>query len=144
MADYTIRARFEIEATPAEVQRWLDDPARIAGWWSDRVVGAAAAPGDRFEVTFPGTPVVFSLEVKAASDDLIEWYVPESPPWWQGTTITFALSKADSGGTSLLFTHAGFEPADPIIEVITPAWVRFLDNLTKVVESGTPDPAVVN
>jgi hypothetical protein len=44
----------------------------------------------------------------------------------------------------MLFTHGGFNPDDPIIQAITPAWVRFLDNLVAVAESGKPNPAVVN
>ncbi len=144
MADYTIRARFEVNATPAEVKHWLDDTAGIAGWWSDKVEGAAGAVGDDFHVTFPNTPVAFSLDVTHLADDVVEWHIPESPPWWKGTTIRFEISPSESGGASLLFTHGGFEPDDAIIEVITPAWVRFLDNLVSVAESGTPNPAVTN
>ena len=80
----------------------------------------------------------------SVSDDLIEWHIPENPPWWKGTTIRFDLSESESGGTSLLFTHGGFESDDAIIETITPVWIRFLDNLVSVAESGTPNPAVTN
>ncbi len=61
----------------------------------------------------------------------------------KGTHIGFELS--DNGReTTVLFTHRGFTSDDPIIQVITPAWVRFLDNLVAVAESGEPNPAVVN
>jgi hypothetical protein len=75
---------------------------------------------------------------------LVEWRVDQNPPWWQGTTIRFELSASEDGRTQMLFTHGGFRPEDPIIQAITPAWVRFLDNLVAVAESGTPNPAVVN
>lgn len=144
MSDYEIRARFEATCPPADVKKWLDDPSGIAGWWSDRVRGAAAAAGDTFTVEFPTTPVAFALEVVESSGRAVEWHVPESPPWWRGTTIRFDLDESEAGGTSLLFTHGGFDPTDEIIEVITPAWVRFIDNLVAVAESDEPRPAVVN
>lgn len=106
--------------------------------------GSAGSPGDEFHVTFPTSPVVFDLEVTEVSDDAVEWYVSENPPWWKDTTIRFELSESADGGSTLLFTHAGFDPEDPIIGVITPAWVRFLDNLVAVAESGEANRAVVN
>jgi hypothetical protein len=143
MSDYTIKAQFEAACSPDEVKKWLDNPAGIAGWWSDRVEGAAGQEGDEFHVSFPSTPVPFELLVTDISDRAIEWEIPASPPWWKGTSIRFELT-GDDGKTKLLFTHRGFDPADPIIEAITPAWVRFLDNLVVVAESGKANPAVIN
>jgi hypothetical protein len=144
MGDYAIRAQLETPSPPEAVKAWLDDSSGIAGWWSDTVEGSAAAVGDTFSVAFPTSPVVFELEVTALSNEVVEWYVAKNPPWWQGTTIRFDLSKTDGMGTRLVFTHGGFDPDDPIIQVITPAWVRFLDNLVAVAESGQANPAVVN
>lgn len=144
MHDYSIRAQFEAACPPADVRRWLDDPKGIAGWWSDRVAGAATAPGDVFHVTFPTTEVVFDLEVTEMSDGLVEWHVPENPPWWKGTTIRFELDSDGEENTRILFSHRGFDADDPIIAAITPAWVRFLDNLVDVAHSGRPNPAVTN
>ena len=144
MGDYAIKSRFEADCSPADLMKWLDNTEGIAGWWSDRVEGEAASAGDQFHVSFPTTPVTFDLEVTAASDKTVEWHVPESPPWWKGTTIRFELAAGEGGNTDLMFTHDGFEPDDPIIEVINPAWVRFLDNLVAVAESDRPAPAVVN
>ncbi len=144
MGDYAIRAQFDAQCTPDQVMRWLDNPEGIAGWWSDTVEGAAGSIGDTFHVTFPTSPVVFTLAVTARSDDAVEWHVPENPPWWQGTTVRFDLAAAEQGGTTLLFTHSGFDADDPMIQIVTPAWVRFVDNLVAVAESGPPNPAVVN
>ena len=41
MGDYAIRAQFESDGSPLEIKAWLDNPEGIAGWWSDRVEGAA-------------------------------------------------------------------------------------------------------
>lgn len=144
MGDYGIMAEFQADCAPAQVRRWLDSPKGIAGWWSDRVEGRAGTPGDHFHVSFPTTPVVFDLEVTTAAPELVEWRIPENPPWWRGTVISFELSESDGDTTRILFSHRGFDPEDPIIPVITPAWIRFLDNLVAVAESGRPNPAVVH
>lgn len=143
MGDYHVHGQFDIEASPEAVRRWLNHPEGIAGWWSDSVTGAASAPGDHFEVRFPTSDDVFQLAVTEASPDRIEWYIAENPPWWKGTTIRFDLSQ-EGAGTRLLFSHRDFDPDNPIIPVITPAWMRFLYNLKDVAESGQPNPAVVN
>lgn len=144
MGDYHLAMQFDIDADRRDVKRWLDDPAGIAGWWSDAVEGSASKVGDRFVVSFPTSPVPFELEVAEMSDDRIDWHIAENPPWWKGTTIRFDLSDGEDGGTQLLFGHRDFEPDNPVIPVITPAWARFLDNLVAVAESGEPNPAVVN
>jgi hypothetical protein len=86
----------------------------------------------------------FELDVVAISGESVEWHIAENPPWWKGTTIGFDLSENEDGTTALLFTHRGFDAEDPIIQVITPAWVRFIDNLVAVAESGTANAAVKN
>lgn len=145
MGDYAIQARFEASCLSDDLMTWLTSTDGIAGWWSDTVDGSASAPGDRFHVRFPTTEVVFTLDVVELSNGVVEWHVPDSPPWWQGTTIRFEVADdAHSGGSALQFTHTGFDPRDPMIAVITPAWVRFLDNLVAVAQTGSANPAVVN
>lgn len=144
MIDYAIQARFETTCPPSELMGWLTNVGRISGWWTDSVTGSAGAAGDVFHARFPTTDVVFDLEVTEASDGVVEWHVPESPPWWKGTTIRFEAGPDENGKTSFLFTHRGFAEDDPMIAAITPAWVRFLDRLVEVAESGQPNPVVVN
>lgn len=144
MADYTIKGQFEAKCPTADVMRWLDSSEGIAGWWSDSIEGSASSRGNEFTVSFPTTDVPFQLEVVEVSDEGVAWHISENPPWWKDTTIRFDLSESDEGGTSIMFTHSGFDPDDPIIPAITPAWVRFVDNLVSVAESGDPNPAVVN
>lgn len=143
MGEYAIKAGFQAACPPADVTRWLATTEGIAGWWSDTVTGSASAVGDEFHVKFPTTDVVFDLVVSDLTETSVEWTVPKSPPWWQGTAIRFELSE-NEGATSVLFTHRGFDPDDPGISVYTPAWVGFLNNLMAVAENGQPSPAVVN
>ena len=114
--------------------------SRVVVGWCGGICGDARRSVPR---SLPVEPVVFDLVVTEVSDEAVEWHIAESPPWWRGTTIRFQLTPAEVG-TTMLFTHGGFEPGDPIIEAITPAWVRFLDNLVAVARSGVANPAVVN
>jgi len=143
MGDYTIQARFDVDSEPPEILRWLTTTEGIAGWWSDTVTGAASSRGDEFHVAFPTTDVIFDLVVTRVEEGVVEWDVPDSPPWWKGTSIRFQVDESENG-SSLLFTHGGFESDDPIIAAITPAWVGFLNNLVAVAETGKANPAVVN
>jgi hypothetical protein len=140
---YAIRAKFDSDVPAGDFLRLLRTPEGIAGWWSDTVTGAAGSSGDVFHVSFPTSPVILDLRVSAADDATVEWKVDENPPWWKGTTIRFELSGTELG-SELMFTHDGFADDDPIIPVITPAWVRFLDNLIEVAHTGQPNPAVRN
>jgi hypothetical protein len=144
MSSDAVQARFDTNSPRSDVLGWLTDVDRISGWWTDSVTGSASAPGDVFHARFPTTDVVFDLEVAEASEGAVEWHIPESPPWWKGTIIRFDLGEGEDGKTSFLFTHRGFDEDDPIVAVITPAWVRFLDRLVEVAESGEPNPVVVN
>lgn len=143
MGDYHVLGQFDIATSSAELRKWLDNPEGIAGWWSDSVKGAASKRGDRFEVRFPSTDVAFELAVTDVSPERIEWHIAENPPWWRGTTVRFDLTE-EGEGTRLQFSHRDFDPDNPVIPVITPAWMQFLFNLKAVAESGKPNPAVVN
>jgi hypothetical protein len=65
----------------------------------------------------------------------VAWKTLAFPPWWADTTIRWRVEEPDEGtGTRLLFTHEGFDPANPIIPVITPAWAQFIFGLKGQVE----------
>jgi hypothetical protein len=112
MGDYAIKALLEVDSTPEGVKRWLDSPEGIAGWWSDSVDGDAGHVGGTIQVRFPTTSVPFDLVVSELADDVVEWNVPESPPWWKGTTIRFEVNEEEEG-TTVRFTHSGFDPEGP-------------------------------
>jgi hypothetical protein len=58
-----------------------------------------------------------------------------------GTTIRFELSENPDGpGTRLLFSHRDYEPDDPVIPIVTPAWAQILLRLKSHAETGNPEP----
>jgi hypothetical protein len=106
----------------------------VARWWSQPVEGAPGDDGGEFRISFPQVPEPFAFVVERDGDALA-WRTQAFPPWWAGTTIRWWLEDPEQGtGTRLQFAHEGFDPADPIIPVITPAWAQFILGLKDVVE----------
>jgi hypothetical protein len=139
MNDYTLSGLFEIEATPEAVMERLSSTTGIRTWWSSKVEGSATEVGDEFGVSFPDTPFPFGLTVTAVGPKSVEWLVGEMPPPWAGTTVGFALTDG-ADGTNLLFTHGGFDPDNPIIPVVTPAWMAIVSGLKAIVEGSDQGP----
>lgn len=134
MGDYAVRMQFDIDADRSTVLGALTTADGVAQWWSRPVAGAPGADGGEFRISFPDAPQPFAFAVER-DDDAVAWRTQAFPPWWAGTTIRWRLEDPEDGtGTRLQFTHEGFDPDDPIIPIITPAWARFIFGLKEVVE----------
>ena len=144
MGDYRIRMHYDIEADREAVRAALTSPEGIAAWWSDTVAGDPARSGGDLLVTFPDLPQPFHFRV-GTGDSEVSWETLEFPPWWEGTTIRWSFGPAPEGaGTSLEFSHEGFDPDNEIIPVITPAWAGIINRLKVYAESGQADPFARN
>jgi hypothetical protein len=74
-------------------------------------------------------------------DQRIEWVTGGFPPWWANTTIRFDVEpRPDGPGTRLLFSHRDYEPDNPVIPIITPAWAQILLRLKGFAETGVRQP----
>jgi hypothetical protein len=90
---------------------------------------------------FMDVPKPFEYKVLASGSDLVEWKVGEFPEWWAGTTIRWEIgSNPDGPGTRLMFSHRDFDPGNPVIPVITPAWAQIILRLKEHVETGRREP----
>jgi hypothetical protein len=67
---------------------------------------------------------------------------PGFPPWWAGTTVRWDLGDRDDGkpGTRLLFSHRDYDPDNPVIPIVTPAWAQIIVRLKQYAETGTSQP----
>lgn len=138
MGDYHISMQFDVEADPASVRQALTTRDGLASWWSARVDSPSEA---RWDVWFPDVPQPFELDVARDDPERVEWRVGEFPPPWQGTSIRWDLAANPEGpGTRLVFSHRDFEPTNPVIPVVTPAWAQIILRLKGYAETGTPDP----
>ena len=140
MGDYAIRMQFDIAADPGDVEQALTTREGIASWWSSKVEGSPEADGRALEVSFPDVPRPFDFSV-ARSGGGVEWAVGSQPEWWQGTTVAWVIdANPDGPGTRLRFRHRDFDSANPIIDIVTPAWAQIIGRLKAYVETGEPQP----
>jgi uncharacterized protein YndB with AHSA1/START domain len=136
MGDYHIRMQFDIDAEPGEVNAALATPEGIRSWWTTH----AEMSGDELRVEFPDASQAFEFSVRSG-DGRIEWVTGSFPPWWAGTTIRWDVGpRPDGPGTRLEFSHRDYEPDNPVIPIVTPAWAQIVLRLKAYAESGDRQP----
>jgi uncharacterized protein YndB with AHSA1/START domain len=146
MGAYHILMQFDIAADRTTVHRALANPEEIATWWSSRTGGDADQHvGGRLEVSFPDVPQPFDFAVVRNDDERVEWRSGGFPPWWAGTSIRWDLAdnpdaEPNRPGTRLLFSHRDYEPDNPIIPIVTPAWAQIVLRLKTHAETGARIP----
>jgi hypothetical protein len=137
MGDYAIRMQFDLDADQETVGRALRTQDGIRSWWSTRTDGP---DGGELRVRFPDRPEPFQFRVDDRADG-VEWVTGAFPPWWAGTTITWTVGpNPDASGTRLQFTHGGYDPDNPVIPIVTPAWAQIILRLKGYAETGRPQP----
>ena len=136
MGDYHVLMQFDVDAEPDVVRRALDTEEGIRSWWSKRT----DLDGDGLHVSFPDQPRPFEFEVRDGADQL-DWVTGGFPPWWAGTTIRWVVEpNPEKPGTRLHFSHRDYEPDNPVIPIITPAWALIIQRLKGYAETGEPQP----
>jgi uncharacterized protein YndB with AHSA1/START domain len=137
MGDYAIRMQFDIDAKPPTVAAALRTQDGIRAWWSTHTDGPE---GGELRVSFPDRPEPFEFAVRDGADR-IEWVTGAFPPWWAGTSIRWDVEPNPEGpGTRLHFEHGGYEPDNPVVPIVTPAWAQIILRLKGYAESGQRQP----
>lgn len=137
MGDYAIRMQFDIDADPGTIMKALTTRDGIERWWSRPVEGSPGEDGGDFRISFPDVPQPFEFNVTREGDRAVAWKTLEFPPWWADTTIRWRVDDREDGpGSQLHFAHEGYDPANPIIPVVTPAWAQFIFGLKEQLEQG--------
>jgi hypothetical protein len=136
VGDYHVLMQFDIDGEADAVRRALDTEEGIRSWWTTH----ADLDDGKLETSFPDTQQPFEFAVRE-TPERIEWETGRFPPWWAGTTIRFDIGRNPDGpGTRLLFSHRDYEPDNPVIPIITPAWAQILLRLKDYAETGTRQP----
>ena len=139
MGDYHILMQFDIDADASAVRRALETEAGVRNWWSTQTTLDNEAR--QLRVSFPDQAQPFEFEVRDDDRDRIEWVTGNSPPWWAGTTIRWDLAEnPDRPGTRLMFSHRDYQPDNPVIPIVTPAWAQIILRLKGFAETGTRQP----
>ena len=136
MGDYNVLMQFDIDADPEVVRHAVATEDGIRAWWNTH----ADLDGDSLRVSFPDQPQPFEFAVRNGSDKL-DWVNGAFPPWWAGTTIRWLVGpNPEKPGTRLRFEHRDFDPDNPVIPIITPAWAQMILRLKGYAETGTRQP----
>jgi hypothetical protein len=136
VGDYNVLMQFDIDAEPEEVHRAITTEEGIRSWWSKH----ADLDDGGLQVSFPDVPQPFEFAVRDTGERT-EWVIGGFPPWWANTTIRFDLgANPEKPGTRLLFSHRDYEPDNPVIPIITPAWAQILLRLKGYAETGQRQP----
>jgi uncharacterized protein YndB with AHSA1/START domain len=129
--------RISIDAPTERVHELIATTDGIARWWTGQPLDGSAEIGAHFGVYFAGAdnPAAV-MQVMADTPDQITWRVEQGPDSWLDTLITFALRPHSDGGTTLLFTHAGWHEASEFMSGCSTNWGSYLTSLKTGAESG--------
>jgi uncharacterized protein YndB with AHSA1/START domain len=137
VGDYSIRMQFDVDAPGEAVWAALTTEDGVRAWWTNHVT----LTDGRLESSFPDVPQPFEFAVRTTDADRVEWETGAFPPWWAGTTVRWQVSRnPDGAGTRLAFEHGGYDPDNPVIPIVTPAWAQIVLRLKDYAESGRPNP----
>ena len=131
-----------IDADAESVYSAISTEAGEASFWTsdldlEPVVGSVARFG------FPGSPVDLRMRIDALEPGrLVRWSCLGDFPFWAGTTVSWELSAAASGGTTALFRHDGWPDDYPELEYakVNYSWARIVGALKAFAETGTSQP----
>ena len=122
--------RISIDAPRERVHDLIATTDGIARWWTGRPLDGDSIVGSRFAVFFGDADKPAAvMEVQADTPDVVAWRVVEGPDSWIDTVITFALHRSSDGGTTLLFTHAGWREASEFMSGCSTTWGADLTSL---------------
>ena len=140
MGDYHVLMQFDIDAEPEVVRRALETQEGIRAWWSTHADLDQDGSGSDLHVSFPDAPQAFEFGVRGG-DGQLDWVTGAFPPWWKGTTIRWIVGpNPERPGTRLRFEHRDYDPDNPVIPIITPAWAQIILRLKGYAETGKPQP----
>lgn len=132
----------EVEADAESVYAAISTEAGEAAFWTsdldlEPVIGSIARFG------FPAAPVDLRMRIDALEPGrLVRWSCLGDFPYWEGTTVTWDLSAAATGGTMVLFRHEGWPGDYPELEYakVSYTWARIVGALKAFSETGTIQP----
>jgi len=128
--------RISIDAPSQRVHDLIASTDGIARWWTGRPLIGEHTNGSSFGVYFgdAGQPAAV-MQVLTDTPDHVVWRVTDGPDAWIDTQIVFTLRPSGHGGTTLLFTHAGWQQASEFMSGCSTNWGAYLTSLKTGAES---------
>jgi uncharacterized protein YndB with AHSA1/START domain len=123
--------RLSIDAPPEDVHRLAATTDGIERWWTGHRVAGDGDIGGEIAVFFsdPGEVAAAVFEVVERRPEQIVWRCVAGPQDWIDTRITFALQPRTDGGTTLLFSHEGWQRENEFMNGCSTNWGAYLMSL---------------
>ena len=122
--------RLSIDAPPERVHDLTATRDGIERWWTGHPVAGDDAVGERLSVYFSdGAEPAATFEVVQRSPRQITWRCVAGPQDWIDTGIIFALKPRADGGTTLLFSHEGWQHENEFMNGCSTNWASYLMSL---------------
>jgi uncharacterized protein YndB with AHSA1/START domain len=122
--------RLTIDAPPERVQQLVATKDGIEQWWTGRPVVGDDEVGGKLAAYFgdAANPAA-SFEVVERSTQRVVWRCVEGPPDWIDTVVTFVFNRRDDGGTTLMFSHEGWQQENEFMHGCSTNWASYLTSL---------------
>jgi uncharacterized protein YndB with AHSA1/START domain len=122
--------RLSIDAPPERVHQLAATREGIQRWWTGRPVAGDDQVGGQLSVYFgDAAQPAASFEVVECSPEQIVWRCVGGPDDWIKTRITFALKHRAKGGTTLMFSHEGWQRENEFMNGCSTNWASYLMSL---------------
>ena len=126
----SILHRISIDAPAEAVQPLLAQKEGPASWWTGRPVEGDDGLGGQLQFFFGDRAKPAAVvEVVERSEDSIVWRCLQGPAEWVATLITFSIQPRRDGGTTLLFSHEGWETESEFMGGCSTNWGSYLSSL---------------
>jgi len=126
----SILHRLSIDAPPELVHQLAATKQGIEQWWTGRPVTGDEEIGGRLSVYFsdPTRPAA-TFEILESNAAEVRWRCVAGPGEWIDTRITYSLKPRADGGTTLLFSHSGWEQESEFMNGCSTNWASYLMSL---------------
>jgi uncharacterized protein YndB with AHSA1/START domain len=130
----SILHRLTIDAAPTHVQELVATNEGIERWWTGHPVDGDDSVGGQIAVSF-GDRTAATFEILERTPERIVWRCIGGPHDWIETHITFTFEPRPEGGTTLRFTHEGWQEETDLMYGCSTNWAAYLMSLKSGAES---------
>ena len=124
----SILHRLTIDAAPEQCSKLVATKEGIEQWWTGQPVDGDDTVGGRIAVSF-GDRTEATFAIEESTPDRILWRCVGGPDDWIDTTISFTFEPRSDGGTTLRFTHAGWQEETDLMYGCSTNWGAYLMSL---------------
>lgn len=122
--------RLTIDAPLQRVHELIASSDGLGSWWTGRPVGGNDTVGGRLSFYFndADNPAA-TFEVLEREPERVAWRCVGGPDSWLDTRVSYTLSPRQDGGTTLLFSHAGWREESEFMHGCSTNWASYLMSL---------------